>query len=554
MAGPQDYLTVKGPEGASYSLPKFDLGSQIASIPTSYQEGQKAAQANEQYARTRAIQTALPNGIDEFKDPQTGQYDMHGLVNRMVQVAGPEGAGMAQQLMDAALGSQVTTKVQGELGGGTGRPMAPPVASGPGNIDLSKQPMAPDGATDNSGAETVRTLATGIAKGQDATAAINRIAGRYGGPDAPLSPAQEADARSILGRLIGQGGQQPGTGRSGQPAPFAANRTAQPASDQQNAPPNPQPTFNARVPQYGGMSNRPSVTQDGTSQPPTAATSSREVAQNGPGVVSPTPSSGTPSRYQYLQEQANQKRQEAQTWALAGPKYKDRADLLNKQADALDERAKQDPQYIANVEGARNESTAQVKLLSELADSGVESKGQIGQLNVIKQLGDKVGFGVVPKVQSFLGKYGVDTNGLTDIQAYERAIDYMAPQLRPIGSGRLMQQELAAFKSSLGGLMTTPEGRRISLENLGLIANYKTQIGQIAADTTLSPSERIQKVYSVAPPHLKTEAPVSSQPGQTQATGQPGAQPPKITSKSDFDKLKSGTSFIDKDGVRWRKP
>jgi hypothetical protein len=533
MAGPQDYLTVKGPEGASYQLPKFDLGSQIAAIPTSYQEGQKAAQANEQYARTRAIQTALPNGIDEFKDPQTGQYDMHGLINRMVQ---------------AAIGSQVSTKVQGELGGGTGRPMAPTAASGPGNIDLSKQPRS-DGATDNSGAETVRSLATGIAKGQDATNAINRVAGRYGGPDAPLSPAQEADARNILGRLIGQGGQ--GTGRSGQPAPFAANRTAQPATDQQGAPTGT-PDFNGRVAQYGGMSNRPSVTQDGTSQPPTGPTSSREVAQNGPGVVSPTPSSGTPSRYQYLQEQANQKRQEAQTWALAGPKYKDRADLLNKQADALDERAKQDPQYIANVEGAKNESTAQVKLLSELADAGVESKGQIGQLNVIKQLGDKVGFGVVPKVQSFLGKYGVDTNGLTDIQAYERAIDYMAPQLRPIGSGRLMQQELAAFKSSLGGLMTTPEGRRISVENLGLIANYKTQIGQIAADTTLSPSERIQKIYSVAPPHLKTEAPTPSQPGQTPGS-KPGT-PPTITSKADFDKLKSGTSFIGPDGKPWKKP
>lgn len=156
--------------------------------------------------------------------------------------------------------------------------------------------------------------------------------------------------------------------------------------------------------------------------------------------------------------------------------------------------------------GAEEEATDTIKNLGELASAGVESRGQIGQLNVIRQLGDKVAYGVVPKIQSFLGRYGIETGGLSDIQAYERAIDYMAPQLRPIGSGRLMQQELTAFKSALGGLMTTPEGRRISVDNLGLIARYKAQIGKIASDTTIPPAQRIAKIYAEPPPHLQTVA------------------------------------------------
>jgi hypothetical protein len=139
-----------------------------------------------------------------------------------------------------------------------------------------------------------------------------------------------------------------------------------------------------------------------------------------------------------------------------------------------------------------------------LAEAGIDAKGKLAQLNEVQRLGEKVGYGAVPKLQSFLGNYGINTTGLSDIQAYERAIDFMAPQLRPVGSGRLMQKELAAFKSSLGGLMTTPEGRRISVENLKLIHEFSTEVGGIAADSSLGQSERLKKIYDLPEPKLST--------------------------------------------------
>lgn len=154
--------------------------------------------------------------------------------------------------------------------------------------------------------------------------------------------------------------------------------------------------------------------------------------------------------------------------------------------------------------GAEKEAANVGETMEKLALEGIEARGHGAQLDTIQKLGERVGYGVVPKVQSFLGHYGIDTKGLSDIQAYERSIDFMAPQLRPIGSGRLLQNELNNFKASLGGLMTTPEGRRVSIENLKLISQYKEAIGQIASDQRIPINERMTRIYSLPPPHLKT--------------------------------------------------
>jgi hypothetical protein len=79
-----------------------------------------------------------------------------------------------------------------------------------------------------------------------------------------------------------------------------------------------------------------------------------------------------------------------------------------------------------------------------------------------------------------------------------------------------MQQELTAFKSSLGGLMRVPEGREIALDNLELLANYKAKIGEIAGNRGLSINDRMDQIYHLKPPHLKTMQEV---PGATGASG-----------------------------------
>ena len=255
---------------------------------------------------------------------------------------------------------------------------------------------------------------------------------------------------------------------------------------------------------------------------PQATPSSGAMAGARPVQTVPMQAGVDPDRAR-LQAQFNDFRREAQDYARAASRKENiekgagLADLEQSKQAAEKAKAvyeqllKTDPGNVGFT-GATREVTKQVDDLGKLADTGIEAKGKIGQLNAVQQLGEKVGYGAVPKLQSLLGRYGVDTTGLSDIQAYERAIDFMAPQLRPIGSGRLMQQELTAFKSSLGGLMTTPEGRRISVANLKLINDYSAKVGEIASDTSMTPAQRYNKIYSLDPPKLNLEAPKSVAP------------------------------------------
>jgi hypothetical protein len=188
MAGPQDYLTVKGPEGASYSLPKFDLGSQIASLPTSYQEGQ-------QYGVKRALQTAFKDG---FPTDQQGNPDYNAMATRLLAIGGPEAA---QPYFQMGLQQGNAAGNQAVLGG------QPAPQGGQGNPPQTFTPMAPNAATGPSGI-TGEHPSTG------------------GGSIFPYKPGTSPPQ-------IMSGGPQGGAGLGGQPAPFAGNR------DQQGAPPGP---------------------------------------------------------------------------------------------------------------------------------------------------------------------------------------------------------------------------------------------------------------------------------------------------------------------------
>jgi hypothetical protein len=180
----------------------------------------------------------------------------------------------------------------------------------------------------------------------------------------------------------------------------------------------------------------------------------------------------------------------------------------------------------AEIETGKKEQQDQLKFLQGTAEDGVDARAHIGQLDAIRELGRAAPYGGMTKLKQFLGQYGVETQGLTDIQAYESAINFMAPQLRPPGTGRLMSNELGGFKMALGGLLTTPEGREIAVNNLKLMSEYKIKTGDIARNTDLTPSQRMQKISEVPFPRLQTSAPNA-----------PGAQPSK-------PQVKAGGKYI----------
>jgi flagellar protein FlgJ len=84
-------------------------------------------------------------------------------------------------------------------------------------------------------------------------------------------------------------------------------------------------------------------------------------------------------------------------------------------------------------------------------------------------------------VQNELGNLGIDTEGLSEIQATEALINQLVPAQRQPGSGPMSDKDLALFKASLPRLIQTPEGKTRILNNMKAINDYVISEGEIGS-------------------------------------------------------------------------
>lgn len=89
--------------------------------------------------------------------------------------------------------------------------------------------------------------------------------------------------------------------------------------------------------------------------------------------------------------------------------------------------------------------------------------------------------GLEAVVKNELGNYGIETKGLTEIQATEALINQLVPAQRPPGSGPMSDRDLALFKASLPRLIQTAEGREKIIANIKAVNNYVLMEGEIAS-------------------------------------------------------------------------
>jgi hypothetical protein len=83
-------------------------------------------------------------------------------------------------------------------------------------------------------------------------------------------------------------------------------------------------------------------------------------------------------------------------------------------------------------------------------------------------------------IKSALGNIGIETQGLSEIQATEALINQLVPAQRPPGSGPMSDRDLALFKQSLPRLIQSTEGRAKIITNMKTINDYVLREGQIA--------------------------------------------------------------------------
>jgi hypothetical protein len=117
--------------------------------------------------------------------------------------------------------------------------------------------------------------------------------------------------------------------------------------------------------------------------------------------------------------------------------------------------------------------------------------------------------GLEATAKAALGNMGIETQGLSEIQATEALINQLVPAQRAPGSGPMSDRDLALFKQSLPRLIQSAEGRAKILTNMKAINDYVVREGQIAnrvLSGEITPQEGRRQIEGLGNPLANKDA------------------------------------------------
>lgn len=131
-------------------------------------------------------------------------------------------------------------------------------------------------------------------------------------------------------------------------------------------------------------------------------------------------------------------------------------------------------------------------LFSNLTTTGLSASRNLAELDNLEAVLSEVDTGGGAAIKSYLGGYGIATEGLEPIQAAEAAINRLVPAQRPPGSGTMSDADLALFKRSIPSLINQPGGNQMIIDTIRAINQYDVAVSIIsgqALDGDLTPGQ-----------------------------------------------------------------
>jgi hypothetical protein len=199
-----------------------------------------------------------------------------------------------------------------------------------------------------------------------------------------------------------------------------------------------------------------------------------------------------------------------------------------------------------NVGGKADEKFAEqfasgdAKALGEIATAGMAARRNVSRIDRLEELMNANPTGGMAALQSRAGEFGINTKGLSEIQAAQALINSLVPEQRQPGSGPMSDADLALFKESLPRIINQPDGNRRIIDTMRGIAKYDAEgaaVVQQLREGKLNRAQAFEMLQNRANPLAEFNRP-----------------PARPASKAEFDALKSGDTFIAPDGTTRRKP
>ena len=132
------------------------------------------------------------------------------------------------------------------------------------------------------------------------------------------------------------------------------------------------------------------------------------------------------------------------------------------------------PQVVVNSgdKGENRFAELDAKTLVDVGATGLQAQRSIAQINRLESLLEGLPTGAVGAIKIVAGNFGIQTEGLDDLQAAQALINSLVPQQRVPGSGPMSDRDLELFKQSLPRIINSPNGNQIILDTLRGIAAY----------------------------------------------------------------------------------
>lgn len=115
------------------------------------------------------------------------------------------------------------------------------------------------------------------------------------------------------------------------------------------------------------------------------------------------------------------------------------------------------------------------KALSDVSQSGLSAQRNIARINRLDELLTRAPQGATAAWKQWAGEYGVNTEGLDNIQSAQALINALVPEQRPPGSGPMSDADLILFKQSLPRLINQPGGNKLIIHTIRAVAQYDAE-------------------------------------------------------------------------------
>lgn len=158
---------------------------------------------------------------------------------------------------------------------------------------------------------------------------------------------------------------------------------------------------------------------------------------------------------------------------------------------------------------------------------GLAATRNMGRIDELERRLAAAPQGAVGAIKQAAGEWGVNTEGLDDIQAAQALVNALVPEQRQPGSGPMSDADLALFKQSLPRIINQPGGNQTIISTMRAIAQYDAEgaaIVQALRSGEIDRAEAFRRLQSRTNPLANFSAPAApaSAPGAA-PTGAPSA-------------------------------